>query len=454
MIRWMPKHLLRFHLFAAALLWTAAPLYAAPETALADYVRAADDSFAWQVRQTRAMFGSDVVELSLTSQTWRGITWRHQLFVVKPPRMRHPDRMVLVIAGGRWRDAYLRPPDTNARLPGAAAMVGTAAQRFGSPVAVLLQVPFQPIFGGKTEDQIIAHTFDRYLDTGDETWPVLLPMVNSAVRAMDALQAHAKQAWDLDVANFTVTGASKRGWTTWLTGAVDPRVDAIAPMVIDMLNLGEQMRHQVTAWGAYSPSIHDYTRLNIQQRMDTDRGRALCRIVDPFTYRDALTMPKIIVLGTNDPFWPVDALRHYWAAMPGPKFVCQVPNAGHGLGSSLPHIVGSIAAVHHFAAGSLAMPDLTWRFDRADNRMALTLECDQSARVLTWFARSPTRDFRQAKWVSRSARRDGETYRAEWPIPAAGHGAAFAEIRLNDAGAPYHLATPVEVFGAAAAIAP
>lgn len=36
---------------------------------------------------------------------------------------------------------------------------------------------------------------------------------------------------------FVVSGISKRGWTTWLLGAVDrTRVVAIAPIVFDIVN--------------------------------------------------------------------------------------------------------------------------------------------------------------------------------------------------------------------------
>ena len=34
----------------------------------------------------------------------------------------------------------------------------------------------------------------------------------------------------LEVSKFVVAGASKRGWTTWTTGAVDPRVVGIEPV--------------------------------------------------------------------------------------------------------------------------------------------------------------------------------------------------------------------------------
>ena len=41
----------------------------------------------------------------------------------------------------------------------------------------------------RTEDQIIAYTWVKYLKTGDETWPLHIPMTKAAVRAMDTITA-------------------------------------------------------------------------------------------------------------------------------------------------------------------------------------------------------------------------------------------------------------------------
>jgi len=82
---------------------------------------------------------------------------------------------------------------------------------------------------------------------------------------MDALQAFAKQEWEIEVTHFVVSGASKRGWTTWLTAAADRAVKALAPCVIDTLNMSVQLPYQLKSWGKYS---------EMNQRLHGTRPRA------------------------------------------------------------------------------------------------------------------------------------------------------------------------------------
>ena len=69
-------------------------------------------------------------------------------------------------------------------------------------------------------------------------------MTKSAVRAMDTVTSLVLSTSGnaLTVDKFVVAGGSKRGWTTWTTAVVDPRVIAIAPIVIDMLNVSDSVQ--------------------------------------------------------------------------------------------------------------------------------------------------------------------------------------------------------------------
>jgi PhoPQ-activated pathogenicity-related protein len=307
-------------------------------------------------------------------------------------------------------------------------------------------VPQQPIFGGMVEDEAISYTFEQFLKTGDETWPLLLPMVKSAVRAMDTVQTIARDEWKLDVQGFTLTGASKRGWTTWLTGAVDARATAIAPMVIDVLNMDDQMRHQLASWGKFSEEIQDYTDRDIQSQNESEQGKVLRAIVDPYAYRAVLTQPKLILLGTNDRYWPLDALNLYWSELPDEKHVLYVPNNGHGL-KDLARVMGSTVALHKRATGRLKLPELAWSLEEAPEHLHLNVTSDVAPdKVSAWIATAPTRDFRDAKWTSLSTTARDKGYEHKLARPEAGFAAMFGEAVYSDGGLPYFLSTNVRII--------
>jgi PhoPQ-activated pathogenicity-related protein len=271
-------------------------------------------------------------------------------------------------------------------------------------------------------------------------------MTKSAVRAMDAVQALAKERFSQDVKKFVVTGASKRGWTTWLAGAVDGRVIGIAPMVIDMLNLPEQMPLQLRSFGAYSEQIADYTRLGLQEKLKEPVGETLLDLVDPWRHRSKMTMPKLIVLGTNDRYWPVDAVKVYFDGLPGEKHIHYVPNAGHGLGP------GAVEAVTAFYAAVIAgepRPSFTWKLRTEGGRAVLAVAAkDPPEKAELWTASSPTRDFREAKWTSAPMEKAAGGFEGALAAPADGFAALFGRLTYRGSlGGPYTLATNVEVIG-------
>jgi PhoPQ-activated pathogenicity-related protein len=414
---------------------------------LVEYVKKPDASYHWTKVAEGTVGQAKFVELLLTSQTWKNIVWKHQLFVIKPNNVDPATRQaILMITGGSW-NSELEQAGRKPDVPREAQVLALVATQLRAPVAVLKDVPFQPIFDGKTEDEIIAYTFDKYLQTGSADWPLLLPMVKSAVRAMDAVQEFAKQEWSLDIEKFTVAGASKRGWTTWLTGAVDSRAAAIVPMVIDTLNMKPQAKLQVQSFGEFSEQVKDYTDRHLQQRMNSPAGEALRNIVDPFSYLDMLKLPKLLMMGTNDRYWPLEAASLYWSDLLGEKYLLYVPNNGHDL-QDLRRIVGSVLAFQEHVAMGKPLPKLQWKFDRDASSLHLSVASDLKPKsVVAWTATAKTRDFRESKWTSQPARLEKGEYRFDLAVPQTGYAAAFGEATFANGLIPYFLSTNVRVVG-------
>ena len=415
---------------------------------LATYVAKPDASYQWRIFRQGKIGPTQFAELRLTSQTWKKIAWKHQLFVVNPSTAtKDAKHALLFVTGGRWKKELEEAAAAKAGLPREASVFATLAEQVGTPVAILLQVPHQPMFDGKFEDGLIAFTFEKFMRTGDQEWPLLLPMVKSAVRGMDASQEFLKKKWSYDIKTFTVTGASKRGWTTWLTGAVDPRATAIAPMVIDVLNMSQQMRHQKETWGALSYKINDYSERNLTEQLGTKQGKVLRSIVDPYSYRALLKQPKLIMIGTNDHYWPLDALNLYWKDLVGPKYILYVPNNRHGL-SDLARVAGSLAALHQYTAQGRALPRLTWKFSKSAGATTLTVASDVPVtRMQAWRAHSKSRDFRNARWTREEMSRTDDGYATGVAAPDNGYSAVFGEAVYDGKPLPFFLSTNVQVIG-------
>ncbi len=408
---------------------------------LEQYLATPDPSYSWREVSSGRLGSSEFVEAILTSQTWRGIPWKHQLFVIRPARVDAASHQAfLYIDGGSWHPEYER--GIGREIPDSARIFERLAEVLQAPVAVVRQVPFEPLFG-RREDALIAYTFDRYLNTGDPGWPLLLPMVRSAARAMDAVQQLARRHWGLSIARFTVAGASKRGWTSWLLAAADPRVASVAPMVIAMLDMPEQIDLQRKTFGGLSPAIEEYQAIRFPERMSTPLGRELVSIVDPYSYRAELTMPKLILLGTNDPYWPVDALEIYWGGLPQEKRVLYLPNQGHDL-RDIERLMGSLSALYRYSADRRPLPAVTWTFEPSSGRLALSVQADRAPlRVLAWSAASASRDFTRAHWTSHPCEPSSGGYLCTRPLIDP-YTALYAELEFKDPGEPrFSLSTVV-----------
>jgi PhoPQ-activated pathogenicity-related protein len=122
--------------------------------------------------------------LNMTSQRWltdkdvdRSIWW-HYLAVVVPDKLQYTDKAGLYITGNYNTDA---PPNMGSED---LELVAALALTTGSVCAALFQVPNAPIYfhaeqppRGRVEDEIIAYTWNHFLENPDEPeWLPFLPM--------------------------------------------------------------------------------------------------------------------------------------------------------------------------------------------------------------------------------------------------------------------------------------
>jgi PhoPQ-activated pathogenicity-related protein len=418
-------------------------------TALDDYIQKPDDSYLWEVSSTTTVNGMTTVVVDMVSQTWRTkedvnrTEWRHWLTISIPEKVTSDVGMVYVSGG------------YNGEGPRSNEQTESIAKATGTVVAQLGMIPNQRLMfhndgHERTEDDLIGYTWDQYLKTGDPTWPARNPMVKSVVRAMDTMTAFlaTEDGGSHTVDQFVVAGGSKRGWTTWLTGAVDERVVGIIPIVIDVLNSKESMKHHFAAYGFWAPNVGNYIDHKIMQRINEPRLQELYELVDPYYYRHRLTMPKLVLNAAGDQFFLPDSSQFYWDDMRGENYLRYVPNGDHGMGKT--DAGESIIAFYSLLAQGKKPPQITWD-ETADGSLRVMTQ-DEPIEVHLWQATNPeARDFRVEtlgrKYTSTLIESDDNgLYVAKANSPATGWTAWFLELTFDvDAPTPLKLTTEVKV---------
>lgn len=428
------------------------------ETLLDTYTSDRDGSFAWQLARTYTdRPGFTGYAINLTSQTWRDETevshpeWTHMMQIVRPDSTTSSTALLLI--GGERRTET--PPD---RLNN---IFYTMAGLTNSTIVFVPNVPNQPIrlltrdnpdTKPRWEDDLLAESWITAAETGDPTWIIHLAMVESAAAAMDAAQQFlsTEQGGGLNIEDFVVTGGSKRGWTTWLTAAVDDRVRAIIPLVIDTLNLPATMKHHWEAYGFWAPAIGDYTERRLFESLGSPEGRGLREIVDPYLYRDRLTMPKFLLNSGGDQYFLPDTTRYYLGDLPGETRLRIVPNTDHDIDRNLDAVQSAIAFFQAILADA-PLPTVEWSPD-ADDPSTLRVTTDPFPfEVTLWQATNPSaRDFRQATignaWTRTPLKPEPDgSYPVRVPEPEAGFTAFLVQARFNIAGVALPLTFTTEV---------
>lgn len=395
----------------------------------------------------------------LTSQFWspagaQPAKWQHNVDIFIPDNPLSQRALVVVNNGinHNIKPATSVPPtDFNTTT------LAAIAHATNTIVVSINNIPNQYLMyqnDGKPrkEDDSVARSWTLFMDTPEEKlmMPLHLPMTAAVSQAMTLAQQELKH-WNIN--NFIVSGASKRGWTTWLSAISDPRIDAIAPFVIDLLDIRASLKHMYKSYGGNWPvAFHSYYQEHIDEKIDTPAFSKLMQIEDPFQYlgtiyQSRLSIPKYIVNASGDDFYVPDNTNFYLDKLPGIKALRVVPNSDHR--GILKFAEQSLITFVNRTQRSTPLPKVSVKLHSKGNSQVLVPSfSEQPKKILLWTAVNPVaRDFRYAcgiRYIS-SPLEFITTQDIEVPLdnPTTGWQASFIEATFND---DFVATTPVHIL--------
>jgi len=364
-------------------------------TSMSDYIESTKNEFSYDIQEVIYEEDWTGYHIKMISGEWLDskkvdqVEWWHYVDIIIP-KQTTSSTGIMFIDGGEKSDDYFRLD---------AQSIGNAIKT-ESVIVNVSNIPFQPLNflsseqDSFEEDDLIAFAWNKFLKQGakqkDVEWLPRFPMTRAIVRAMDLAQEIVLQN-DILVKDFVVSGASKRGWTAWTTAAVDSRVKAVVPMVIDMLNLVPSFENHYRSYGEFSPAVQEYVNYNIQDWLGTEEFKVLMSYIEPFSFIDKFTMPKYIINAGSDEFFSTDSWRFYYDKLPGEKIIRYVPNKNHSLDGR--YLTEDLVSYFYRVINDIEIPSLSWNL--SDNKLIAELDYDGEYDVSVWTAKNDNgRDFR------------------------------------------------------------
>ena len=364
-------------------------------TSMKDYIDSTKNEFSYEIEDVFYEDEWTGYHIRMTSGEWldskkvENVDWLHYVDIVIPKETQ-TDTGIMFIDSGVNDENYFRLDSTSVSY----------ALRTKSVIVNIHNIPAQPVnFLASDqesfyEDDLIAYAWNQFLEGGakqkDIEWLPRLPMTRAVVRSMDLAQEITLQN-NVNVKDFVVSGASKRGWTAWTTAAVDDRVVAVVPMVIDMLNMVPSFENHYRSYGEFSPAVQSYVNYNIQDWMETDEFKTLMSYVEPYYFKEKFTMPKYLINAGSDEFFSTDSWRFYYDELPGDKLLRYVPNTNHSLNGR--YLNDDLISYFYRIINDIDMPTLKWEL--SDNNLNVVLDYEGNYNVSIWNAKNQNgRDFR------------------------------------------------------------
>jgi PhoPQ-activated pathogenicity-related protein len=156
-------------------------------------------------------------------------------------------------------------------------------------------------------------------------------------------------------------------------------------------------------------------------------------MVDPYSYRKKLTMPKLIFIGTNDEYWPVDAIKNYIDEIPGENYIHYVPNAGHDLAGG-EQAFRALSGFWERTLNNKSYKEFSYKTTSDKKSVSISIKAspDELLNVYLWSTDSKDRDFRDEKWTSKKLKFNKDGLEHKVNFPKSGYRAFYIDMEYSD----------------------
>jgi len=253
-----------------------------------------------------------------------GALWTHQVAVIVPKNLRLKNVSFIYVTGGCNENP--KPPKI---IDGEFMLMDEIAWNVGQITVYVNQIPnchiiypSDPSKKRRSEDAMIAWAWNEYLITKDPNWLPRFPMAKAGFQCMRAAEEFTRKKGIADIKGWLVSGASKRGWTTWMIGAATcptcPTILGLVPIVPIVPSLNQSMHRQWRSYDGWTFAFKDYTDVNLTTKLDSPGFNSMCEIIDPIFYYDRLArLPKLVVVSSDDEFMQMDWTEFWYPNMKG-----------------------------------------------------------------------------------------------------------------------------------------
>jgi len=409
----------------------------------------ASQSLIYQKKGSTELLGVSLNSFQLNSQEWSPgdivspAQWSHDVDLYIPDHPIRRKALLIVSNGTNHVSGNQQPFPANDFSQEQLAEIARSTHTI---VVAVSNIPNQFLTLGTNppsrEDASAAQSWRLFMENPKQraTLPLQVPMVAAVSRTMDLAQNELKP-WVVD--QFILSGASKRGWTAWLTSIADRRVVAIAPLVTDLFDTKATFEHIYRSYGGNWPiAFAPYYAQGITEKIDTDAFASLMQIQDPSQYantryRSRLSIPKYLINASGDDFFVPDNAGRYYHRLPGEKTLRLVPNSDHaGIRNvSTPALISLLNRLQRNAT----LPNLDARLVSKGHEQFIQVQfSEKPSQLKLWNAEnSSARDFRYAcgiRYIAEvvEAPADGKILSVKIPEVSGGWRASFIEATYKD----------------------